>query len=266
MRRSLIALVIMAMPVVAAASAAGRLQEARDGKRSAFVVVYDGNSAGLEDARAMAKAGREKAGKARVSLVELNRDEAANRDLVEKYGLAGAPVPLLLVVAPNGAVAGGFPAARGNADVLVRMLPTPKKADVLGALAAGRAVVLCIYGKDAPGMEAVRAACAKARDQMKGKLTAVFVAKDDPEEARFLAELRVGPEPAGQMTLVINTAGQVTSGFPGPVDAGLLVAAANKKGGGMACAPGACGPGAKSCAPGAAKSCAPPAAGSTAAR
>jgi hypothetical protein len=238
------------LPATGAASTAGDLAKARDNHRSAFVVVYDAGTAGAEDARTIAKAARDKAGSGKVAVVDLDRSLGANRELVEKYGLAGAPVPLLIVIAPNGAMAGGFPAARGNADLLLRMLPTPKKAEVLAALAGGRPVILNIYGKDSPGREAVRTACAKARDRMQGKLACIFLAKEDPEEGRFLAELRVGPDPAGQMTLVINAAGQVTSGFPGALDPDALVAAATKKGGGC------CGGGSATCAPGAAKSCA----------
>ena len=69
----------LALPALGAASTAGDLAKAREGKRSAFVVVYDAGTAGVEDARTMAKAARDKAGKGKVSVVGLDRSLRATR-------------------------------------------------------------------------------------------------------------------------------------------------------------------------------------------
>ena len=177
-------------------------------------------------------------------LVELNRSDAANVSLVSQYRLAGAPVPLFLVFAPNGTMAGGQVFGQATTASLVKMLPTPKKAEVLKALQGGNAVLLVASKK---GMEAKAKAmqnCAAACGQIKGKSTTVQVDMDDPAELAFLQEIKVDPKATAPTTVVLNAQGQIAGTFTGAADVGALVQAASKKAGGC-CAAGSgksCGP------------------------
>src|SRR3954468_6462588 len=64
-----------------------------------------------------------------------------NAALVEKYKLSRTPMPLVLCVAPNGAVTGGFPQAitDENAD---QALVTPTMTNVMKNLQDGKIVVV----------------------------------------------------------------------------------------------------------------------------
>ena len=236
--------VMLGIPEGASSSPAGDIKKAGENSQSVFVLVTDKTAVGTENARKIIKEARGKAGKKKAVFVELDRDNSSNRELVDKYGLSGAPVPLILVMAPNGAIAGGMPSSRASSDLLVRMVPTPKKAEILGILQSGKAVCLNVAMKDDPGVADTREAFGKAREKMNGKLGSVYLDKADPAEVPFLAELRIDRNTAEQVTIVINAAGQMTGGFRGPADADAIVAAANKKGGGGCCPAGS----KKSCA------------------
>ncbi|MDD4051554.1 MAG: hypothetical protein PHR28_06620 [candidate division Zixibacteria bacterium] len=114
------------------------------------------------------------------------------------------------------------------------------------ALQAGKAVFVTASRKGMAAESGVMSACAAACGQMAGKSAAVQIDLDDPAEVAFIQELKLKPEAAQPTTVVINTQGQITGAFNGPVEVGNLVQAATKKAGG--CCPGGaassagCGP------------------------
>ena len=177
--------------------------------------------------------------------VEMDRTDKANSELVTKYGLAGAPVPLILVFAGNGAIAGGVPSVRATPAALANMIPTPKKADVLQALQAGNAVMVVASTKAMKEKPKVVENCALTCAQMKGKATTIQVDLNDAAEKRFLGELKIDTNAVAPVTLVINQQGQITGTFNGPVDVATLAQATTKKAGGC-------------CPSGSSASCAPP--------
>ena len=114
-------LLIGALVSVASASAQKDLDSAASSGKVAFVVVIDQGTTGADQATDMAKQAAKQVKKSTV--VMLDRSDPANADLVAKYRLAGAPVPLILVAARNGVLAGGAPAAQTTADQLVGLVP-----------------------------------------------------------------------------------------------------------------------------------------------
>lgn len=164
--------------------------------------------------------------------VEMDRTDKANSELVTKYGLAGAPVPLILVFAGNGAIAGGLPSVRARPMVLANMIPTPKKAEVLQALQAGNAVLVVASTKAMKEKAKVMESCALTCAQLKGKATTVQVDLNDAQEKRFLGELKIDTNAVAPVTLVINPQGQIAGTFSGAVDMATLALAATRKAGG----------------------------------
>lgn len=248
-------LLLGVMALVASASTQKDLDSAANGGKVAFVVVTDQGTAGADQATDMAKQAAKQVKKSTV--VKLDRSDPANADLVAKYRLAGSPVPLILVAARNGVVAGGVPAAQATADKLVAMVPSPKKAEALLALQSGKAVMLAISRKGMAKQAEARSACATACGQLQDRGTTVHIDMDDPAETAFLTSMKVDMASSDPITLVLNAQGEITGTYTGAADVAALVQAATKKGGG--CAPGACGPGSKSsCGPSSKSSCAPP--------
>ena len=235
-------LVIAILPPSLAALPADDLQSASEASKIAFVLVTEPGAAGLEQAQHVIKDAMSRVDQS--VMIELNRADIANASLVAKYRLSGAPVPLILVFASNGAMAGGNLAAKLTSEQLVNMVPSPKKAEVLQALQAGQAVFLTAFREGMSTKSEVFKGCAAACGQMLGKSRSVDVNMDDHAEASFLQQLKVNMQAAEPVTVIINGQGQVTGSFNGPVDVGKLVQAANKKAGG--CCPPSSG---KTCGP-----------------
>ena len=106
------------------AATTDELAKATDKGKTVFLLVFEPNAPGIEPAREIVKAASEQVKKSTV--VQLDRSDATNSELVAKYRLAGAPLPLIMVLAGNGAIAGGIPAANTTAEQLVKYVPTAK--------------------------------------------------------------------------------------------------------------------------------------------
>lgn len=217
---------------------------AKDGK-VAFIVVTEKGTAGVDQATEMAKQAAKQVKKSTV--VRLDRSDPANADLVAKYRLAGAPVPLILVAARNGILAGGLPAAQATADKLVGMVPSPKKADVLQQLQSGKAVLIHASRKDMARQGDCSAACASACGLLQDRCVTVQVDMDDPAETTFLTSLNVNTASTEPVVLVVNAQGQITGTYNGAADVAALVQAATTKAGG--CCPSTVQNPKASCAP-----------------
>jgi hypothetical protein len=224
------------------ATTAAELEKATDKGKTVFLLVFEPNTQGLEPAREIVNTASKQVKKS--TIIELNRADAANEALVGKYRLAGAPIPLIMVLAGNGAIAGGLPAANLSSEQLVKMVPTAKKSEVLKAVQDGQSVLITAAGKKMPKETSMSSACAAACGQMQGKCTSIKIDLDDDDELPFLNELKINPQSKEPVTVVINAQGQVTGSFSGAVEVGSLVQAANKKAGGC-CGGGSsssCGP------------------------
>jgi len=211
----------------------------------AFVLVTQPETAGVEKAKGVIRDAMSHVENS--ILIELDRADAANADLVKRYRVSSAPLPLILVVGNNGALAGGVRAAGVTSERLQSMVPTPKKAEILKVLAAGKAV-FAVFSRDgmASLSEAV-GACAAACGQLKEGAVTIRIGLDDEKELPFLKQLKVDPASKEPVTLVFNRSGQLTGTYTGTVQAADLVQATTKKPGGC------CPPGVNS-----SKSCAPP--------
>lgn len=229
-------------PVSAAASAralaADVLETAKEQGRIAIVLVTDAGAAGVEEAEKTVAAAASRHGNA-VTLT-LDRARPENAALVSRYRLSGPQIPVVLVFATNGLVAGGALAAGLTVDRLMSMIPTAREESIIAALQSGKGVLVLVCPKGA-GAGALKA-CRDAREKSGRKLAIVEVDSSDPAELPLLRKLRVDPASKSPVTVVINSRGQSTGVFPGVPDAGLLVQAGAKTAGG--CCPAGAKPGA----------------------
>ncbi len=220
--------ITMVLPALAVAGPIEDISAAAG--RTVFVLVTEPGAAGIEVARTMIGQAMEKVESSQ--LIEVNRADTASTTFVAQYRLLAAPVPLVMVIASNGALGGGMPTAQASPELIAKLIPTPKKAEALKALQAGKAVFVTASRKGMAGEGGVMSACAAACGQMAGKSAAVQIDLDDPAELSFIQELNLKPQAAQPTTVVINTQGQITGAFNGPVEVGNLVQAATKKAGG----------------------------------
>jgi hypothetical protein len=171
----------------------------------------------------------------------MNRADTGNSQFIAKNKLANAPVPLILLIASNGVIAGGLPAEKASPDMLAKMIPSPGKAEIVKALSEGKAVFVIASRNSMGDRFKVFETCKNASKEMNDKAVSVTLDMDDKKESSFLQQLRVNMDSTEPATLVINAQGQVTGNFTGPVEVAKLTQAAVARGG--------CGPGSKGCGP-----------------
>jgi hypothetical protein len=216
------------------ASAQTDLASARAAGQSVFLVVTEAPTPGRE--AALALAARARALAPHTAVVALDRGLPENQDLVRSLRLLGAPVPVVLVVAPNGVVAGGALLKDATPEALVGLIPTPRKADVLMHLSRGTAVIVVVSRPAmADARSAVFEACNEAVRRLAGQGATVVLDLDDEAERRYVRELGVGEREAAPVVVVFNKKGQKTAVFRIAVTAPQLVEAVQKQ---AQCCPG----------------------------
>jgi hypothetical protein len=237
------ALLVGIIPMILWANPADDLKSAAEAGDVAFVLVTDPNVFDIDQARGIIGAAMGQIKKS--VMIELDRSDPSNSDLVMKYRLAAAPVPLVLVFASNGALAGGKIAAQTTPEQLVSMVPTPKKSQVIQAIQSGKLVFITATRKSMASGSKVIGACAAACQQMKGNSVSIQVDMDDNNEVRFMNELKINRQSNKPVTVVINAKGQVTGTLEEALNAGNLVQAATQVASSGCCPAGSgktCGP------------------------
>jgi hypothetical protein len=235
-------LVIGFLAPLAQASPQKDLDSAAKHQKVAFIIVTDQGAMGVDSARDMIRQAMRQVKKS--TLVEVDRSSPENADLVAKCRLAGVPVPFILIAARDGIPAAGVPAAQATPERLVALVPSPKKTEVLQALRGGNAVFISVNRKGMATQSAADAAYAAARSQLADKCATIRIDMDDPEEAAYLASMKVNLASTEPITLVVNPQGEITGIFAGAADVTSLVQAATKKSV-LCCPPGSgksCGP------------------------
>lgn len=219
----------------ASATVKSDLEAANKNGNAVFLIVTDPNVTGTD--KALEIANKAKAGVTNSTVLQMNRSDAANAELVTKYRLAGAPLPLILVIAPNGIVSAGYTLNQATPDLLAKAVPSPKKSEVLKTLSDGKSVFIVVTAKSMSGKNNVMNTCQQACIEMENNAKMVEVSLDDTREKEFLSELRVQMDAKEPVTYVINSKGQITGTFGDDVNTTTLVASA-KKVAATGCCPG----------------------------
>jgi hypothetical protein len=181
-------------------------------------------------------------------VLEMNRADLSNRLFIVNNKLASAPVPLIVLIASNGVVAGGLPAEQAQPEMLVKMIPSTGKAEIIKALSEGKAVFVVASRTTMVDRLKVVETCKNASKELKDKAVSVLIDMDDKKESAFLEQLKVDKAATTPATYVINSQGQVTENFAGPVEVAKLTKAATTAKKSSCCPGGSPAPGSKGCA------------------
>lgn len=229
-----VALSLIAGDVAGAATGAeAELDAAKERGHDVFVVVTHANADGTDRALAIAREAQALVAGSEVVLVD--RAARENAALVQRFRVLAAPVPLVLVVAKNGIVAGGALLKDATPQVLANLVPTPKKAEMLEALSNRLPVFVLAMGPEMEGGDAAMGALEQAYAALEKRVATVGIDVRDQAEAPFLKELAIDPKAKRPVVVVFNAKGQKTAVFREGVTAAQLVEAAKKA---ASCCPG----------------------------
>lgn len=175
--------------------------------------------------------------------VSVQITDPAEKPMVDKFGVGRAPMPLVLALAPNGAVTKAFP-VKFNASQLRQAFVSPATARCMKALQERKLVLLCVQNQRTQFSHAALSGARnfKADARFASATQIVTVDPDSQAEATFLHDLKVDPRTPQAVTVLLAPPGQPVATFAGAVSKEQIVAkvAASQSG---PCAGGQCGPG-----------------------
>ena len=226
-----------------AAKGMAAVEHAAKAKKYLFIFFYSDASEQTASMRAIFNSAVNQLSK-KAERVEANITDPQEAAIVDKYGVRTAPMPLVLAIAPNGAVTGGFPAPFTE-DQIRSAYATPCTQTAVKALQANKVVLLCIQSHatklNAAAMKGVQDF--KADPAYAASTEIVMLDPSDPAEANLLGMLAISPSTDQAMTVCLVPSGQAVAKLTGPTTKDMI--AASLKGGGGSCCPG----GATSCGP-----------------
>jgi predicted small lipoprotein YifL len=167
--------------------------------------------------------------------ITINVTDAAEREIVAKYQVDRAPMPLALVVAPSGAITGGF-VGKVTEEQLSGAFVSPGLANSLKALQDGKLVLLCVQNASTKSNDAaMRGVNAFITDTRFAKSTEVVsLDPTDEAESKFLKQLQIDPKTSEAVTALMAPPNAVVAQYKGATDKDVMIAAlaAKQAGGG----------------------------------
>jgi hypothetical protein len=149
--------------------------------------------------------------------------DPANREIVDRYQVGRAPMPLVLCVAPNGAITGAM-TGRITDKQIDSALVTPTMTRCMKSLQAGKIVVVHVKSDDAMPLPA-GAEMFLADPAFQSRATTESYVINDPAEARFLRDMEIDPATfSGSTVVVLAPPGVLVGKFPATVTAAEIAA------------------------------------------
>ena len=222
------------------------IAQAAQDKRYLFAFFWKDESSETAEMRGVFAGAVAKMGD-RAQAVQIRTTDPAEAAIVAKFDLLRAPLPLVLAIAPNGAVMGGFP-QKFTAEGLLNAFGTPRTERCMKSLQDGKLVFLCVQNdKTTANQEALKGVHEfKADSRYAGATEIVMLDPADAAETSFLNDLKIDPKTTEAVTAFLAPPGSVIAEFQGATDKAELIAALQKAstacGPGGVCGPGGCGP------------------------
>lgn len=206
----LISAVHAAVATAQPAAAVSATRPAAEAGQYRFLLFYKDNDAAT---KAMAATLREaltaRPGQAAVSYARVG--DPATQELVDKYDVARAPMPLTVVIAPNGAITGVF-AQKVTAAKITEAFVTPTMMFTMKSLQEGKLVLVSAQGSGDP-VEPPAIGELAADPEFEGRVASISMQVSDPREARFTKQMKLDPRARGTSTVVIAPPGVLVGKF-----------------------------------------------------
>ena len=182
----------------------------------------------------------------RAQTIAVNITDSSEKAIAAKFDLSRAPMPLVLAMAPNGAITGGFP-TKFEEQQLLDAFVSPVTEKMMKHLQDGKLVFVCVQnGKtksNDAAMQGVRDFKTDARFISATEI--VMLDPADSAESSFLADMKIDPKTEEAMTIFLAPPGSAIAEYKGATDKEELAATLKKASSGCAggsCGPGGCGP------------------------
>ncbi len=244
----LFSLLLFSAPRLMAEQGMPALERAAQANKHLYVFFYkDQNERTLRSQKIFEQA-MQKLGDQAV-FVKVKANDPAESRIVEKFDLKRSPMPFVLVLAPNGAVMGGFP-SNFTEQQLKDSIASPGMASCLKALQDKKLVFLCLQNEQTSGNEAALQGVKEFKaDSRFGSATAiVMINPSDVQEHKFLNQLAVDTHSTQATTVFIAPPAETIGRYQGTTNKDRFISDLQKAVSGCCsggCCPGGCCPGGK---------------------
>jgi hypothetical protein len=179
-------------------------QAAEAGPKFTFLLFWKENNAATQAMATTLKSGLPTRPQ-QTEWTAVNVTDPANKELVERYKVSRAPMPLLMCVADNGAITGAVP-DRINDKTIDKLLVTPTMTQCMKALQDGKLVLVHVKADD-QAVVPKGATDFAADPSFKDRTTMVSFHRDDPSEKRFLADMQIDAKSQGSLVSLLAPPG-----------------------------------------------------------
>lgn len=183
-----------------------------------------------------------------VLFVKVKSNDPAEKGIIDKFNLKRSPMPFILVLAPSGAVTGGFPSTV-NEQQLLGSFVSPKMGSCLKALQDKKLVFLSLQNERTSGNEAALKGIYdfKADPRFGGAVEIIIINPADPQEQKFLSQLAINTTSNQASTVFIAPPAETIGQYAGATSKDRFVTDLQNAVS-CCCGPGGCCPG--GCCPG----------------
>jgi hypothetical protein len=185
------------------AAEAGKAQQVLDQsaaqQKYTFLLFYrEDNQATRTMAQSLQKALAQRSNQASITYVSVS--DPAEQAVVKRFGVARAPLPFTLAVAPNGAVT-ALISQKINAAQIATAFVTPGMANCMKAMQDRKLVLVCVHtSARSETPESVREF--QADPDFSERLSVISIQSSDRSEAPFLKQMEIEPGSLQGSTLV----------------------------------------------------------------
>ncbi len=154
-----------------------------------------------------------------LNTVSIDLKDAGAGFLVDKYRLKYAPVPIVIIVAPNGVISGSFRSSFSPEQVK-SAFQTPETLQCLMAFQQRRLVFISAQGKETTeNKEALDGITRFGRENpLYGAIEMIVIDPKDSSEATLLAQLKVQPDIKKAQTFLLVPPGRIMGQWAGATD------------------------------------------------
>ena len=176
--------------------------------------------------------------------IKINVNNPSEKATIDRFNLKRSPMPFVLVLAPNGAITGGFPSF--TKEKLIDSMASPGTAKCLKALQDHKLVLLCLQnGQTTYVDETLKGIKDFKEDSRFAEATEiVMIDPSNIQEHQFLKQLDLDLHSSQAITVLISPPGEIIGTYKGSITKMQLIEDLQQATSGC-CGPGGCCPGGK---------------------
>lgn len=238
---------MMSLSLSLFADSSSAIQNAIDENKHLFIFFYKEQNEKTLQLQNIFDLAIQKMGE-QINSIKVKVNDPTEKPLVEKFNLKRTPMPFVVVLAPNGAITGGFPSF--TEEKLVNSLVSPGAANCLKALQERKLILLCLQSNQKAHNESALSAVKdfKADPRFAKATEIVMIDLADLREHKFLNQLLIDTSSSQSLIVLISPPAEVIGTYQGNVTKDQLISDLQKSTSsccGPGCCPGGCCPGGK---------------------